>query len=58
MVPEMLDLEVIKDAAKIMNKAIKDKVQLNLIIRAGGNAPLIAQEIAKRLHSEERQGVF
>jgi hypothetical protein len=37
--------------------AIKDKVQVSLIInnRAGGNAPLIAQKIADRLHSEKQQ---
>ena len=38
-----LDPEMIKDMAKIMNEAIKGKVQVNLVInnRAGGNAPLI-----------------
>lgn len=32
---------MIEDTAKIVNGAIKDKVQINLIInnRAGGNAP-------------------
>jgi hypothetical protein len=37
----MLNPEVIKDSAKIVNEAMKDKVQANLIInnRAGGNAP-------------------
>ena len=44
----MLDPERIEDTAKIVNEAIKEKVQVNLIInnRAGGNAPLIAQNIA------------
>ena len=53
MVDGMLDLEMIEDTAKIVNEAIKDKVQVNLIInnRAGGNAPLIAQKIADRLYS-------
>jgi len=48
MVSGMLDSEMIEDTAKIANEAIKDKVQVNLIInnRAGGNAPLIAQKIA------------
>ena len=34
---------MIKSMAKIMNEAIKDKVQVNLVInnRASGNAPLI-----------------
>ncbi len=41
MVPDMLDPEMVEDTAKIVNEAIKDKVQNNLIInnRAGGNAP-------------------
>jgi hypothetical protein len=57
MVPGMLDSEMIEDTAKIVNEAIKDKVQVNLIInnRAGGNAPLIAEKIADRLHKEKLQ---
>jgi len=60
MVSGMLDPEMIEDTAKIVNEAIKDKVQVNLIInnRAGGNAPLIAQKIADRLHSEKQQSLF
>jgi hypothetical protein len=52
----MLDPEMIEDSIKIVNEAIKDKVQVNLIInnRAGGNAPLIAQKIADRLHLEKQ----
>jgi len=58
--PGMLDQEMIEDTAKIVNEAIKDKVQVNLIInnRAGGNAPLIAEKIAERLHSQKQQGLF
>ncbi len=53
MVSGMLDPEMIEDTVKIVNEAIKDKTQVNLIInnRAGGNAPLIAQEIADRFRS-------
>jgi uncharacterized protein YecE (DUF72 family) len=60
MVPGMPDPEVIEDAAKIVNEAQKDKVQVSLIInnRAGGNAPLIAEKIAQRLHKEKQQGLF
>jgi uncharacterized protein YecE (DUF72 family) len=60
MVSGMLDPEMIEDTAKIVNEAIKDKVQVNLIInnRAGGNAPLIAEKIADRLHKEKQQGLF
>jgi hypothetical protein len=52
----MLDPEMIEDTAKIVNEATKDKVQVNLIInnRAGGNAPIIAQKIADRLHLEKQ----
>jgi uncharacterized protein YecE (DUF72 family) len=59
-VPGMLDPEMIEDTAKIMNEAQKNKVQVNLIInnRAGGNAPLIAEKMAARLHSEKQQGLF
>ena len=50
MVGGMLDPEMIEDTVKIVNEAIKDKVQVNLIInnRAGGNAPMIAQKIADK----------
>jgi len=53
----VLDLEMIEDTFKIVNEAIKDKIQVNLIInnRTGGNAPLIAKKIADRLHSEKTQ---
>ncbi len=48
---------MIEDTVKGMNEAIKDKIQVNLIInnRAGGSAPLIAHKIAARLHKERQQ---
>jgi len=60
MVPGMLDPEMIEDTAEIVNEATKDKVQAKLIInnRADGNAPLIAQKIAGRLHKEKQQRLF
>ena len=60
MLPNMLDPEMIEDTVKIANEAVKDKVQVNLIInnRAGGNAPLIAQTIADRLQSQEPKRLF
>jgi hypothetical protein len=60
MIPGMLDPEMVEETAKIVNEAIEDRVQVNLIInnRAGGNAPLIAQKITGRLHSEKQQGLF
>jgi hypothetical protein len=59
-VSSMPDPEMVEDRAKIINEAVKDKVQVNLIInnRAGGNAPLIAEKIAERLHKEKQQGLF
>jgi len=43
MVSGMLDPEMIEDTAKIVNEAMKDEVQVNLMVnnRAGGNAALI-----------------
>ncbi|MDH4264750.1 MAG: hypothetical protein OEW45_03840 [Deltaproteobacteria bacterium] len=60
LVDGMLDLEIIEYTAKIVTEAIKDKVQVNLIVnnRAGGNAPLIAQKIADGLHSEKQHKFF
>jgi len=48
MVPAMLDSEMIEDTAKIVNEAIKDKVQVNLIINNpadGAAALVISQDI-------------
>jgi hypothetical protein len=52
--------EMIEDTVTIVNEAIKDNLQVNLIInnRAGGHAPLIAQKIADRLHKERQQRLF
>ncbi|RPJ38097.1 MAG: DUF72 domain-containing protein, partial [Deltaproteobacteria bacterium] len=60
MIPDMLDPEMVEDMAKIVNEAVKDRLQVNLIInnRAGGNAPLIAERIAERLHREKQQALF
>ncbi len=60
MIPGMPDPEMVEDTAKIVNESIKDKVQVNLIInnRAGGNAPLLAQQITDRLHQEKQQSLF
>ena len=60
MVSGMLDPEMIEDTGQIVNEATKDKIQANLIInnRAGGNASLIAQKIADRLHKERQQRLF
>ena len=56
----MLDPEMIEDTVKIVNEAIKDKIQVNLIITTAPAAtpPLIAQKIGDRLHSEKQQRLF
>jgi hypothetical protein len=58
MMPGMVDPEMIEDRVKIVNEAQKEKVQVNPNNRAGGNAPLIAEKIADRLHSENQKGLF
>ena len=51
---------MIEDTVRIVNEAIKDKIQMKLIInnRAGGSGPLIAQKIADRLHKDRQQRLF
>ena len=60
MVGGMLDPEEIEDADWIMNEAVNDDVQANIIINssAGGYASLISQKIAERLHTERQQKLF
>jgi hypothetical protein len=57
MVSGMLDPEMIENPVKIVNEAIEDRIQANLIInnRAGGSAPLIVQKVTDRLYSEKQQ---
>jgi uncharacterized protein YecE (DUF72 family) len=51
MVDGMMNPEMIDDAIEIIREGIRQRKRMSLIInnRAGGNAPLIAQQIAKRL---------
>ena len=46
----MLNPKMVEDTAEIMREAINQDVSPNIIInnRAGGNAPRIAQEVAKK----------
>ena len=50
LVEGMLQPEMILDSVEIMRRAIDQGKTANVLVnnRAGGNAPLIAQEIAKR----------
>jgi hypothetical protein len=51
MVDGMMNPKMIDDAIQIIMEGIRQRKRMNLIInnRAGGNAPLIAQQIAQRL---------
>ena len=55
MVDGMMNPEMIEDTVKIIIEGIRRRKRMNIIInnRAGGNAPMIAQQIAKRLHGVE-----
>jgi uncharacterized protein YecE (DUF72 family) len=50
LVDEMLNPEMVKETADLMWTAIDQGVRINIIInnRAGGNAPLVGQQIAQR----------
>ena len=52
----MLQPEMVRETVKIMKMTIEKGVMLNLLInnRAGGNAPLIAEEIAQRFVGQSR----
>jgi hypothetical protein len=47
----MMNPEMIDETIQIIKEGIRRRKRMNLIInnRAGGNGPIIAQEIAKRL---------
>jgi hypothetical protein len=47
LIEEMIQPEMIAQAAQLMWEAVKDEVEINIIInnRAGGNAPSLAQRI-------------
>lgn len=49
MVDGMLDMRMVDETAKLMHSAIDHRTQVNVIInnRAGGNAPIIAQHVAR-----------
>jgi predicted house-cleaning noncanonical NTP pyrophosphatase (MazG superfamily) len=51
---------MIEDTAKIVNEAIKDKIQVKISINNRESAtPLaIAQQVADRLHEKKQEGLF
>ena len=55
MVDGMMNPEMIDDTIQIIREGIKRRKKMNLIInnRAGGNAPLMARQIAKKLQQGE-----
>jgi len=50
LVDGMMQNAMVEETAELMEKGIKQGIKINVIInnRAGGNAPMIAQQIAKR----------
>ena len=57
MVDGMMNHEMVDDAIEIILEGIRQRKRMTLIInnRAGGNAPMIAQQMAKRLHGVQLQ---
>jgi hypothetical protein len=55
LVEGMLQPEMVRETVEILKTAIEKGELVNLIInnRAGGNAPLIAQEIAEKIFGKE-----
>jgi hypothetical protein len=55
LVEGMMQPEMVRETVEILKKAIEKEKLVNLIInnRAGGNAPLIAQEIAEKIFGKE-----
>jgi len=51
---DMLDPAMIRETVELMNRAIQEKIRINVIVnnRAGGNAPVISQRIAERFLSQ------
>ena len=50
LVDGMMNPQMVDETADIMKVAINEDVKINIIVnnRSGGNAPLIAQQIARR----------
>jgi hypothetical protein len=57
MVNGMMNAEMIDDAVEIILEGIRQRKRMRLVInnRAGGNAPMIAQQIADRLDGVKLQ---
>lgn len=59
LVEGMLQEEMLEDTLQLMERAVREGVQVSVIVnnRAGGNAPLIAQRLARRFqHSDATVG--
>ena len=50
LVEGMMQNEMVEETTELMGKGIKQGIKINVIInnRAGGNAPMIAQQVTKR----------
>jgi hypothetical protein len=51
----MMNPEMVHETAELMGRAIEDDARINVIInnRAGGNAPLIAQQIVRQFLADQ-----
>ena len=58
LVPGMTSREMITQTVEIMQEALKQGIRINVIInnRSGGNAPLIAREVARQFLSMRKRG--
>jgi len=57
LVDGMQSLEMVEETSEIMRAAVKEDVQVSVIInnRSGGNAPLIAKQVAEQFLSDPEQ---
>ncbi len=60
MIDGMMNPSLVEDTVKLIREGIAHGIKMIVMVnnRAGGNAPLIAQEIVTRLHSEKPQRPF
>lgn len=57
LVGDMLDPKMVEETVELMRTAVDRRVQINVIVnnRAGGNAPLIARQVAQRFAAGHRE---
>ena len=57
LVDGMLDPKMVEETVELMRTAVDRRVQIYVIVnnRAGGNAPLIARQVAERFAAGQRE---